>query len=106
MTEPHRQMLGWLLDSLFDEIVRAISNGRGLSRDRVRELLDAVPMTAEQASVEGFLDVVCYEDELATYLGTPETPELLIPWPDARKRLIRSVRWHGGRAIGVISLEG
>ena len=85
MTEPHREMLEWLLDSLFEEVVRAISQGRELAPEGVEELLDAVPMTAEEARVQGLLDIVCYEDELAARLGTEENPTSLIPWSEARK---------------------
>jgi protease-4 len=106
MTEPHREMLGWLLDSLFDEVVRAMSEGRQLAPDEVEQLLDAVPMTAEEARAQGLLDIVCYEDELAARLGVEESLASVIPWSEARKQLNRPRRWRGGRAIGAISLEG
>jgi protease-4 len=106
MTEPHREMLESLLDSLYDEVIQAIAESRGLTPEGVRELLDAVPLTAQEACDRSLLDGVCYEDELAAHLGTPEAAAVLLPWAQVRRRLVRPRRWHGRRSIGVISLEG
>ena len=106
MTEPHREMLESLLDSLYDGVIRALAGGRGLPEERVREVLDAVPLTAEQARDAGLLDNVCYEDELPRYLATSEAPASLLTWDRARRRLVFPVRWHSRKDVGVISLEG
>jgi protease-4 len=106
MTEPHREMLESLLDSVYAEVVGAIASGRDMALDRVRDLLDEVPLTAEEASEAGFLDAVCYEDELPAHLGTPEKPAAFLTGEQARRQLIRPWRWHSRRAIGLISLEG
>ncbi len=106
MTEPHREMLESILDSLYAEVTGAVAEGRGLAPDRVLELLDSVPLTAAQARDTSLLDAVCYEDELPAYLGAPETPATLLTWDQARRRLIRSRRWHSRRTIGIVSLEG
>ena len=106
MTEPHREMLESILDSLYDEVTGAIATGRGLTPERVRELLDSVPLTAQQAGEAGLLDGVCYEDELAALLGKPGAPATIVPWDQARGRVLRPRRWRSRQAIGVISLEG
>jgi protease-4 len=106
MTEPHREMLESLLDSIYPEVVDAIARGRDMAPDRIQDLLDEVPLTAEQAHDAGLLDAVCYEDELPAHLGTAEKPAALVTWEQARRRLIRPRRWRSRRAIGVISLEG
>jgi protease-4 len=102
MTEPHREMLDSLLDSIYGQVVGAIAEGRGLAAEEVRALLDNVPLQPEEMREAGLVDGVCYEDELAAQLGQAE----LLPWKTARKRLVRPMRWHSKRAIGVISLEG
>jgi protease-4 len=106
MTEPHREMLESLLDSIYAEVVGAIAGGRDMAPDHVRDLLDEVPLTAEQAHDTGLLDAVCYEDELPTHLGTADKPAALLTGQQAQRRLIRPRRWHSRRAIGVVSLEG
>jgi protease-4 len=102
MTEPHREMLESLLDSIYGIVIEAIAEGRGLAAEKVRDLLDNVPLQPEDMLEAGLLDGVCYEDELAARLGQAE----LLTWKAARKRLVRPIRWHSKRAIGVISLEG
>lgn len=106
MTEPHREMLESLLDSLYREIIAAVAQGRGMAEERIRSLFDDAPMTAERASDAGLLDGVCYEDELPHRLGMEEQPAGLMAWHVAHRRLLRPLRWRSGRAIGVISLEG
>lgn len=106
MTEPHREMLESLLDSIYAEVVGAIANGRGMAPDQVQDLLDEVPLTAKESLDAGLLDAVCYEDELPAHLGTPEKPAALVTREQARRQLIRPRRWHSRRAIGFIPLEG
>jgi len=102
MTAPHRAMLDSILESLYGQVVSAIAEGRGLAPERVRALLDAVPLETEEMLEAGLLDGICYEDELAARLGQAE----LLTWNMARKRLVQPIRWYSKRAIGVISLEG
>ena len=106
MTEPHREMLESLLDSLYGELTGAIADGRDMAEEQIRGLLDAVPLTAAQASEVGLLDGTCYEDELAHTLGSDETPASLTAWDAARRQLVQPRRWHSRRAIGIISLSG
>jgi len=73
MSEPHREMLDAILDSLFDELVTAIAEGRGLDPAQVRELIDAMPLTATEAVEAGLADAVLYEDELAAHFPAAET---------------------------------
>ena len=70
MSEPHREMLDGILDSLFDHIVAAVAEGRGLDPTRVRELVDAMPLTATEAVEAGLADAVLYEDELAAHFAS------------------------------------
>ncbi|MBU0704016.1 MAG: signal peptide peptidase SppA [Chloroflexi bacterium] len=102
MSEPHREMLDGVLDSLFDEIVAAIAEGRGLAPARVRELIDAMPLTPAEALEAGLIDAILYQDELATRLSSAP----LLTWDDALRRLRTPVKWTTRQRIGVVSLEG
>jgi protease-4 len=106
MTTPHREMLESLLDSLYAEVVAGIARGRDLAPDQVSDLLDSVPLTAEQARDAHLLDAVCYEDELPARLGAPGSSPALLDVDQARRRLIRPRRWRSRRAIGILSVEG
>jgi protease-4 len=106
MTAPHREMLESLLDSLYGELVGAMTEGRHMTEEQIRNLLDMVPLTAMQASEVGLLDGVCYEDELPHRLGTRENPATLVAWETAQRQLVQPSRWHSRRGVGVISLVG
>jgi protease-4 len=119
MSEPHREMLDAVLDSLFDEIVVAIAEGRGLDPARVRELIDAMPLTPAQAVEAGLVDAALYEDELAAHFSAGRLESLphagrlesgdttpLLNWEAAARWLRRPIRWTTRRVVGVVSLEG
>ena len=67
----NRQQLERLLDGRFAEVVRAIGAARGLDDDAVRAAIDAAPLSAPAARERGLVDGLCYEDELAAWLGLP-----------------------------------
>jgi len=111
MTEPHREMFDALLNSTFDEIVAAIAEGRGLDPERVRDLIDRMPLLPAEAVEAGLVDAALYEDELPAYLQPAngkehEEPAPLCTWRDASRWLIRPIRRTTGRSIGVVSVEG
>jgi protease-4 len=106
MSEPHREMLDSLLDSIFGETISAIAEGRKLDAVRVRELVDAMPLTAAEAVEAGLADAVLYEDELAAYVSADDATTPLLTWQDAARRLRTPIKWTTSRRIGVVSLVG
>jgi protease-4 len=56
------EALGAVLDDLFDQIVAAIAESRELDPEKVRRLIDASPLPAEQALEEGLIDEITYPD--------------------------------------------
>src|SRR4051812_10109407 len=63
-TEPHREALERLTRSLYDEAVERVAEGRSLSPDRVRELVDTGPRTAVEARDAGLVDELGYRDQV------------------------------------------
>jgi protease-4 len=121
MSEPHREMLDGILDSLFDHVVAAIAEGRGLAPARVCELIDAMPLTAAEAVEAGLADALLYEDELAARFsqsagqvsapagqrgGKDDETAPLLTWREAARWLRRPIRWTTRQRVGVVSLEG
>ncbi len=64
-TEPHREQIEALLDSLFAEYVGAIAKARGMSVEEVRRAIDAGPYDGDGAKAAGLIDDTAYDDELA-----------------------------------------
>src|SRR5829696_6776304 len=75
-----REQVERLLDRRYEEVVRAISEGRDLSPEEVRARIDRAPHGAREALTEGLLDGVCYEDELPERLGAGERRARLAEW--------------------------
>ncbi|MBW7883721.1 MAG: signal peptide peptidase SppA [Caldilineaceae bacterium] len=106
MSDAAREQYNWLLDSLYGDIVEAISQGRGLSAERVRDLVDKAPLTAAEALDARLVDQVAYEDELPSLLGTEARPARLKRYGQARALLYRQPQPRTPQAIGVINLRG
>ena len=63
-TEPHREAMEQLTGSVFAEAVERVAEGRGLTADRVRTLVDSSPRTAPEALTAGLVDRLGYRDEV------------------------------------------
>jgi len=69
-TEPHREATTRLIRSQFDQIVRGIASGRGLSENDVRAIVDRAPLSAQEAMDAKLVDGLAYRDEVLAKLET------------------------------------
>jgi protease-4 len=63
-TEPHREQMEALLDSLFQEYVAGIAKARGKSAEEVQQILDAGPYDGHGALKAGLVDELIYDDQV------------------------------------------
>jgi protease-4 len=63
-TDAHREMTEWLNRDLYEQLVRAISDGRKRPEAAVRAIIDEGPFLAEQAKAAGLIDELAYEDQI------------------------------------------
>ncbi|RMG45828.1 MAG: signal peptide peptidase SppA [Acidobacteria bacterium] len=104
-TPAHREATERLLDSLFASLVEGVASGRGLTPERVRELIDGGPYTSAEALEAGLVDEVAYRDEvLAKIESDTGSDDPLVPL----QRYLRSGRPHaaGGHKIAVVYAVG
>jgi len=121
MTEPHREMLDAILDSIFEHFVTVVSHRRNVTADRLRALIDRMPVTPEIAQEAGLIDAALYEDELARHLRSApgdggsqgdesedeaDEQAVLIASDRAARWLKRPVTWTTRERIGIVSIEG
>ncbi len=119
MSDEQRAQLTWLLDSLYDEAVASISQGRGIDPGDVEALIDHAPITAHEAELCGLVDEIGYEDELPLLLGSPEAedqdggqgksekePAKLGHYNETRFLLYRRLQPRYPKTIGVLNLQG
>jgi protease-4 len=63
-TEPHREQMEALVESLFDGYVKGIAESRRLAPERVRGLIDEGPFDAARAKAAGLVDELLYRDQV------------------------------------------
>jgi protease-4 len=104
-TPAHRQATVELIESLFDELVDAVVQGRGLTPARVRDLISGGPYTAPEALELGLVDELIYRDEVIDRLekasGSDKPLVSIAPY-------LRSGRPHdsGRKKIAVVYAVG
>lgn len=69
MSPEQREERERLLDDLFEALVAAVSEGRGIPAQRVRELVDEALFTAGAAREAGLVDAALYPDEVDAALA-------------------------------------
>ena len=95
-TKAHLEMSQSLNRDWYDELVRAIADGRKRSVDEIRALIDDGPYLAEGAKKAGLVDQLAYEDQLddeAPIVGT----QRLDPATYAQAPVTLGPSYHGGR---------
>ena len=65
ITPEEKEQLDWLLDDLYDQITSAMADGRNLPQTTIQELMNQVPLSAEDTLAAGLVDDLAYQDELA-----------------------------------------
>jgi protease-4 len=101
-----REQVERLLDRRFDEIVAAISTGRDVPPERVRDLIDNAPYSAAEAVEKKLLDGALYEDELSGRFSNDDKPARLAEWGAARKALRVPYRRRARKVVGLVGVEG
>jgi protease-4 len=126
-TEPSPEAaenVNWLLDSLYDRWLKLIADGRGLSVDDVKKLVDAAPLTADAALKAKLVDEVSSfpafkkmvqkefgkDVEALKRLDAKPRPEIDLENPFALlgviTEMIQGVAQPTGPGVGLIYVDG
>ena len=63
-TEPHREQMEALVESLFDGYVKGVAQSRKLTPEKVRAIVDEGPFDAQRAKEAGLVDELLYRDQV------------------------------------------
>ncbi|MEM7052413.1 MAG: signal peptide peptidase SppA [Acidobacteriota bacterium] len=63
-TEPHREALGALMESIFGQMLNGIAEARGMSDDELRATIDRGPFFGQEAVDAGLVDGLLYRDQV------------------------------------------
>jgi protease-4 len=64
LTDAHREALGRVMESHFEQLLEGIASARGLEVEQVRALFDRGPFYGAEALEEGLVDGLAYRDEV------------------------------------------
>lgn len=68
MSPETREVLGQVLDQIFNDFCSSVGQGRHKSADDIRALIDMGPFTGDQARATGLVDELGYEDQVFSAL--------------------------------------
>lgn len=97
-----REQLNWLLESRYQMIVDCIAEGRGMTSDAVRALIDGAPYLDSAALEAGYVDSVLTEEGLARRL----TVKHLMTLDQARRSLRRQWRKSSDQYVALLRVAG
>ncbi len=99
-----------LLRDTWDQVVSAVSAGRGMERSRAAELLGSGPFGAEQAVALGLVDDTAYPEQVRALVHAAAGKHRWVPGARyaARRRRLRTWRHRvrPGPAVAVVTASG
>jgi protease IV len=81
MSPAFREMMESLADSIYDDLVTAIADSRGLTEAEVRAIIDDPPLTSAGAARVGLIDGLLYEDQLDDLLAGRDVEPIALDLP-------------------------
>lgn len=98
-----REQLNRMLDSYYGQFVNGIADGRGISADSVRAIVDGGPYTSKEAIENGLVDGLSYDDRIV--------PEFLSERPEISfrryvKDTLMNDSWRPRPRLAVVVAEG
>jgi len=106
MSKEVKEMTDWLIDSFFLQFVLAITNGRKLSEDKARALIEQTPLYGENAIDTGAIDGIVNAEDLPGFLGDQGNPASLANWDECGKSFPRPLPATPGKYIAVLRVQG
>jgi protease IV len=104
MSPELREQLTWLLESVHEQLVEGIAEGRHLDTAKARELIDASPYDDADAVTAHVVDAIVSEEQLPRRLGAGVT---LGDWDQARRKMPRPApRLRPRRYVALLRIEG
>jgi protease-4 len=103
-TEPSPEsaaQLNWLLDSEYDILTNLIAEGRGISAQEVRAMVDNAPYTDLQAQEKGFISGLTNEEGFSKLLDDAQ----VLTWEQAESQLPIKVHFDDEQ-IAILPLVG
>ena len=102
MSPEGKAQLDWLLDSQFDMIVTGMAEGRKVSVEAVKAMIDSAPHLDSEALAAHYVDAVETEEALHRRLNS----EHVISWQSANKKLLKKWTKRSDKYVALINVSG
>ncbi len=102
MSPEGKAQLDWLLDSQFEIIVSGMAEGRKVSVDAVKAMIDGAPHLDSEALAAHYVDAVETEEALHRRLAS----EHIINWQAANKKLLKKWTKRSDKYVALINVSG
>jgi protease IV len=96
-TNAHRENVQQLAASRYRQLIDAVVAGRRLGRERVAELIDRAPLSADDALAEGLVDQLAYRDETVASVQEGVGDDSRLVTFDRYRPRARRRRWRPAR---------
>ncbi|WP_157250772.1 signal peptide peptidase SppA [Nonomuraea typhae] len=108
MTEPHRESLTRIAESVVEQVVAGIADGRRLDTEKVRELLDRGPFIGAEAVEAGLVDRLAYRDEVYDEVKKAAGGESILLFVSryARTSAVRKLPQPGADTVALVHGSG
>ncbi|MEV0827535.1 signal peptide peptidase SppA [Nonomuraea rubra] len=108
MTDPHRESMARIVESVTESLVAGIADGRRLDPGKVRELIDRGPFTAAEAQEAGLVDGLAYRDEVYDELkrSAGDDAHLLYVGRYAKAAAVRKLPHPMADAVALVHATG
>lgn len=109
MSDAQREQMSAILDQRYDALIEGIGEGRGLSAEKARALVDGAPYLPDQAIEARLIDGVAYDDEVEPFVsgGDPKgVPTVSADRYLGIRKALAIPRLRPEAVVGVIQVHG
>ena len=92
-TEEQKAIYQSIVDEDYDLFLEIVAQGRGMTKDEVRERDDGREMTAKQALAAGFIDGICRYEDFETHVLKAAGTDTLYELPEGENDLSSLLRY-------------
>ncbi|MBB5132629.1 protease-4 [Thermocatellispora tengchongensis] len=104
MTEPHKESVTRIAESVTEQIVAGIAEGRRLEPGKVRKLVDQGPFIGPEAVEAGLVDKLAYRDEVYDEVRAEAGPEAHLQFVSryTKSALARKLPHPGEQTVALV----
>ncbi len=106
MSDAARENEGALLDDVWETVLTALGTERGLSRDKLLELMNYAEFTPTEAKEAGLIDECIYMQELEERLAGDKDRLKTVSYGDYAKVSWKDAGLHTGQTVAVVHAQG